>query len=403
MYRSTAAIDTQLEAHRHQNGGRYSLLEKVFDGDLAFSTNNYVLLENYRPELPILCVQRKAAKKVVVESDYIQSNINSFGDDIGKITNRITTMYDVQSQYEVGSKEFEVLDYRIRCGQLYQQNAIDRTKGILTTSMPKEWYDRGACRAAEDDDAIALRRKAFNAQIVAADKPYFMSYVYPAQMKKYRAYLNNTRLKSRQEFELQIDEIMMKPAKDITEAERTFINYYFYKMPVGINGCVMNELCWMVEEAMDQHRRHLKETRGFAMGALKTADGYTKLHFTKISNLYNDYTRKKRRLMQLPAMGAKTGKSERAAACDMYDQFREGFAREATLICNNEDELCNILLDLCDKNQSAKAFVWDLVPEVLVRRLLCLKGGIHLIVPCKEGDVQYAGCTYEAVFREVQG
>lgn len=54
----------------------------------------------------------------------IQSNINSFGDDIGKITNRITSMFDVIAQYEKGSPEYEVLDYRIKCGQKYQQDAI---------------------------------------------------------------------------------------------------------------------------------------------------------------------------------------------------------------------------------------------------------------------------------------
>ena len=48
----------------------------------------------------------------------IQSNIDSFGDDIGKTTNHITAMYDVQAQFEEGSREYEELDYRIQCGQL---------------------------------------------------------------------------------------------------------------------------------------------------------------------------------------------------------------------------------------------------------------------------------------------
>lgn len=93
-----------------------------FDGDLVMLTDNRVLVENLT-ELPaIVCVQRKAKKKVPTEQDMIQSNIDSFGDDIGKITNRITSMFDVISQYKKGSPEYEALDYRIKCGQLFQQN-----------------------------------------------------------------------------------------------------------------------------------------------------------------------------------------------------------------------------------------------------------------------------------------
>lgn len=95
-----------------------------FDGDLVMLTDNRVLVDNL-VELPaIMCVQRKAKKCVPTELDLIQSNIDSFGDDIGKITNRITSMFDVISQFEKGTKEYEALDYRIKCGQLFQQNAI---------------------------------------------------------------------------------------------------------------------------------------------------------------------------------------------------------------------------------------------------------------------------------------
>lgn len=54
----------------------------------------------------------------------IRANINSFGDDIGKITNRITSMFDVMAQFPEDSEEYRVLEYRIQSGQLFQQNAI---------------------------------------------------------------------------------------------------------------------------------------------------------------------------------------------------------------------------------------------------------------------------------------
>lgn len=60
------------------------------------------------------------------EEDIIRSNIVSFGDDIGKITNHITSMFDVIAQYEIGSPEYDILDYRIKCGQKFQQDSIDK-------------------------------------------------------------------------------------------------------------------------------------------------------------------------------------------------------------------------------------------------------------------------------------
>ena len=94
------------------------------DGDLVMLTDNDVLVRNLVPSPALMCVQRKASKKIVTEEDSIQANIDSFGDDIGKTTNWITSMFDVQAKYKKGTREYDILDYRIKCGQLYQQNAI---------------------------------------------------------------------------------------------------------------------------------------------------------------------------------------------------------------------------------------------------------------------------------------
>lgn len=92
------------------------------DGDMVMITDNEVLIRNHKQTPAVMCVQRRAKKKVPTEEDIIQSNIDSFGDDIGKITNWITSMFDVQAQFKKGTPEYEELDYRIKCGQLFQQN-----------------------------------------------------------------------------------------------------------------------------------------------------------------------------------------------------------------------------------------------------------------------------------------
>ncbi|MBP5462534.1 MAG: hypothetical protein J6Y20_10445 [Lachnospiraceae bacterium] len=105
------------------------------DGDLVMLTDNSVLVRKLRQLPALMCVQRNAEKRVSSEDDFIRSNIESFGNDIGQITNRITSMFDVRAGFEPGSKEYEELSYRIRCGQLYQQNAIKYQSPYSAMSM----------------------------------------------------------------------------------------------------------------------------------------------------------------------------------------------------------------------------------------------------------------------------
>lgn len=92
------------------------------DGDCLITTNNEILLKHTKNLPAIMCVQRKAEKVVITEDELVKANKNSFGDTIGATTNKITAMYDVQALYDKDSEEYKELDYRIKCGQLYQQN-----------------------------------------------------------------------------------------------------------------------------------------------------------------------------------------------------------------------------------------------------------------------------------------
>lgn len=94
------------------------------DGDIVMLTDNRILVSKAKRLPTLMCVQRKAEKIVPTENDFVRANINSFGNDIGRITNFVTSMYDVRTRFPDGSREREILDYRIMCGQLFQQNAI---------------------------------------------------------------------------------------------------------------------------------------------------------------------------------------------------------------------------------------------------------------------------------------
>ena len=43
---------------------------------------------------------------------------------------------------------------------------------------------------------------------------------------------------------------------------------------------------------------------------------------------------------------------------------------ECFKICNNEEQLCNIVLDLCYQKNTSKQFAWDVCGDLIIQRLL---------------------------------
>ena len=94
-------------------------------GDTNMDTDNPIILRRTLNSPTIMCTQRKAEKVIPDEKSIIASNKLAFNDDIGVVTNRVTTMIEVRSNDNLSKKAKLELDDRIKAGQLYQQNSID--------------------------------------------------------------------------------------------------------------------------------------------------------------------------------------------------------------------------------------------------------------------------------------
>lgn len=355
------------------------------DGDLVLLTDNHVLVNNLR-ELPaLMCVQRKARKIVPTEDDMIQANIDSFGDDIGKTTNRITSMFDVIAQYDKDSDEYKELDYRIKCGQLYQQNAIDKAKGIIAKPMPKEWYDRNANRSSEIEDE---ERRQFNLRIIADKKPYFMRYIYPTMMRQYNTYISNTNKKAIREFRLTMDELLAKPECDRSPEEQEFVNYYFSKMPVGNHDCVMNRICKRFEAEFDGYIAKHSGDGEFDYTIMKSGQEYTQTQYNTVMRLYTAYNRRVQDYMQY----AKKERLDEDECANQRMIMIQEFKSECQEACSNKQQLCDILLDICYQKEGSKQFVWDLASEEIIDNLLAANN-YEIAYPVRDdaGDVVFGG------------
>lgn len=358
------------------------------DGDLVMLTDNNILVSRLK-ELPsLMCVQRNAKKKIVTEEDAVQANIASFGDDIGKTTNWITSMFDVQAQYKRGSPEYEILDYRIKCGQLFQQNAIDKAKGIIAKPMPREWHDRHSVNMIEDTETRRLYLK-----LVADKKPYFMRLIYPTLMKQYNTYIKNTNKNALREFQMTIDELLALPDAELSERQRDFMRYYHSRMPVGNNNCVMNRICRRFEKEFDGYLGKHNTEAEFDYTIMKSGVEYTRSQYNAILKLYDNYNKRLRNYVVF-------SNYERV---DEYEAFshmlemRAEFEQECTKICQNRFALCDIVLEICYQKSSTKRFAWEMCGDEIIQNLLARNNGV-LTYPTldTEGDIVFGGNRFTA-------
>ena len=354
-----------------------------FDGDLVLLTDNEVLLRTHKKLPTLMCVQRKADKRISTEEDFIRSNIDSFGNDIGQTTNWITSMFEVQSSFRHSSEEYKTLEYRIMCGQQYQQNAIDKAKGIISKPMPREWHDFRSVNKIEDPDKKSLYRS-----IVADKKPYFMRYIYPALMRDYNKYINNTNRNALREFQITVDEMLSMPMKDLTERQKEFLIHYHNRMPVGNSDCVMNIICRKFEERFSNYISRRNSTTEFDYTILKSDVPYTSRQFYDVKKLYDDYNK---RLANYSIFVGYERVNEWDSHMNLSIMDAE-FRKQCEEVCPNSKALCNIVLDICYKRNSTKRFAWDMCGEEIIDNLLRNNGGvIYYPTLSDEGDICFGG------------
>lgn len=368
-----------------------------FDGDLLFITDNKVLVENIRPTLTVMCVQRKGTKCVPTEDDLVKANIASFGDDIGRTTNWVTSMYDVQSRYPRGSVAHDTLQYRIISGQLYQQNAIDKAKGIVCQPMPRSWYDYHGNALPEDYSEEDVEHRNLYLSILADKKPYFMRYIYPDLMKQYNTYITNTNAKCGMLFRMNVEDMQALPDDQLTEEQRQFLHYYRNRMPVSLEDSVMNRICRKIERTLSVDLKACMGKSQFDNNLLSSNSEYVQSQMLQITQLYKQYKQAVKELLSKRITSSDDEDRRRNAQELLKRQFRI----DALSVCSDAQQLCSIIVDMCYKHESAKRFAWDICGSEMLDNLF-RAGGYRLTYPASspDGELSFRGRNYTMVTKE---
>lgn len=272
--------------------------------------------------------------------------------------------------------------------------AIDKAKGIVAKPMPKTWHDRHAIHKSdmsEDDKDLYYK-------IVANKKPYFMRYIYPALMKQYNTYIKNTNRNAQREFDMTIEEMRALPYQKLTGRQKEFLSYYDRYMPVGLNSCVMNNICRRFEEEFDGSVSRHNSTHNFDYTIMKSDAEYTQRQYRQIYELYIEYNLHLRNY-EIFTSYEKIDKIESSITLiNMENDFR----RECEMAVPNAKVLCNIVLDICYRRSSTKKFAWSMCGETIIQNLLDKNDRIISVpVQDNDGDLLFNGKRFSVKEKKV--
>jgi hypothetical protein len=310
-----------------------------------------VLIRCYK-ELPAInCVQHKAEKKTITQQDIVQSNFNGFGNSVGSITNRATAMFSVQAQFEKHSKEYKELEYRILCTQLYQQNEIDKIKGIVAKPMAKYWYSYKDCP------------NEYQKSICCEKKPYFMIYRYDKEKTEYRKFIKDNNAQCIADYGIDIKTLLTLPYNQLTEEQKNTVKWYNKFNPVDMNLCTINRICFYIESVIKEYKSTFKE-RKIDYTQFKVKRRCTQKHKEELKYLMGIY------ISHNQTYQIQDKIDTNLATKPMLNFVENYIIDRAKEMCSNDDERWNIILDMCNevKDIEQKDYCWIILVDILTRR-----------------------------------
>jgi hypothetical protein len=367
-----------------------------YDSDSNFCTDNQVLLDAFEYKTTLMCEQESSVKKIPTEDDYVSSDINGFGDSIGSVTNKATNMISLREQFDPDSEEYRRLTYRISTMMNYQQNAIDRIKGVVARPVPKEWLNNRLFKIEDDDDEETIRDKQINANIAAEIKPWFFIYRYSQLKSELDKYIKSVRSNCKIRFGKSLDDLYASDNRSFDEDE--FLYYYEKYLPVSRAPGTMNRICWKIEEAF-QSMDVLPDIE-FDRSILKSDAYYTQEEYDAIVQLYDEYNKS----MQLFLKRKKQNElGDDEVGFDVV-HLKDIFLDECVRVCPDTEVLSNILVDLCYTSNKNKTFAWDVVGEQIFKNVLKNNGGIiQYPIKDEDGDIEFGGKRFILHTQEIGG
>lgn len=226
-----------------------------FDGDLVFTTNNEVMVNNVISGNPITYEKKPTQKKIINTKDLYKADLMSFDSKIGYITNCSTTLYSMLPLYEKGSKEYDTIIHRLKECRRAQGDQIDKAKGLVVKDFPKHWVNWQ--NPNKENHYFSEDEIKFNNSILIEKRPMFMKYLYSTYKSKFKKHYEKYNYLCNRTFGISINELIS--LKNRTEEQDKLIYNYNKFNPLLDTPCAMNNICKYMEKEIKEIKINVKK------------------------------------------------------------------------------------------------------------------------------------------------
>lgn len=233
--------------------------------------------------------------------------------------------------------------------------------------MQKPWYILSECKQKEEYSDELNEKMAFYASICADKKPYFFGYNYPSLMKEYRETANRAMTNARQKFRMELQDMIAayERGDNIPQEQREFIERFFRNLKLDSSKSTCNMICWAIEDIFDGKKSFCPEKID-VYALLRRSEDYSP---SLLERVVKTCKKSEKKYALKCAIEFLINKQE-FEDDDEYRNVDYGIHDVLSSICNNEEILCDLLLDYCYKYNGNKEILWTVCGETLVNRLM---------------------------------
>ena len=216
-------------------------------------------------------------------------------------------------------------------------------------------------------------------RVCAERYPYFFQYRYLSMKRDYDAYKNTANNTAISKFNKTVEE--MKKSDSLTEEEAVFLDKYKNNCPMDESPGVQNRICWAVEKEFDEFKTY--KPQGIScLSILNYANINDNLHkeVRFLCEMCKDDIKKQAK--NFIKHNISDGDASRTTS-----EIIKYYTSEMYKICPNEDELCDILIDLCYNFGFNKEILWVSCGDVIANRLLDKNNGTIRYAKCIDGTL----------------
>ena len=368
------------------------------DGDILFTTNNKVLVENHI-SLPALDCQQRGAVKVssvdITEEMVAATNKRSFKSNVGAITNIGTSMLNLQSNFNKDDPEWNDLEYRTICIQHFQQLTIDSVKnGFKMKPMNPMWNTLQACLPSPDDEEKLVSLKLYNKSICAYRKPFFFIYRYNTTKTEYDKYVRKVDSRLKQKYHISLNELLA--AENLSEELLREKKMFYNRCPVDMSPGTVNRIAWAINKKFEEF--HSLPRVAFDKNILKSNVEYSRTDLYKVKDIYKDYRDAIKNLATKTKYDEIDDENDGIVNKEAIDLVFKGKFHEA---CSNEKMLCDILIDLLYDKPNSKGVVWDICGDTVIDNLLQKSGYMIQYPEAVESDEEFSCCRKKFIMKNL--